>query len=84
MSPTDDRPIQPQRYGSGQAVRRLEDDALLQGQGRFTDDLGAPGDGWLVFVRSPHAHAALRSVDAEAARALPGVRAVITGADLVA
>ena len=72
------------RFGSGQAVRRLEDDALLQGQGRYTDDLGQPGDGWAVFVRSPHAHAAIVSVDADAARAMPGVRGVFSGADLQA
>ena len=77
-------PLNPQRFGSGQAVRRLEDDALLRGQGRYTDDLGEPGDGRLVFVRSPYAHAAIKGVDAEAARAMPGVRAVITGADLAA
>ena len=72
----------PTRFGSGQAVKRLEDEALLKGQGRYTDDLGELGDGVLVFVRSPHAHAAIQGVDAEAARAMPGVRGVITGADL--
>lgn len=70
------------RFGSGQAVRRLEDDVLLQGRGRYTDDLGQPGDGWAVFVRSPHAHAAIAGVDADAARAMPGVRGVFSGADL--
>ena len=64
-------PLNPQRFGSGQAVRRLEDDALLRGQGRYTDDLGEPGDGRLVFVRSPYAHATIKGVDAEAARAMP-------------
>ena len=72
------------RFGSGQAVRRLEDDALLQGQGRYTDDLGQPGDGWAVFVRSPHAHAAIQGVDMAAARAMPGVRGVFCGVDLQA
>jgi carbon-monoxide dehydrogenase large subunit len=72
----------PTRFGSGQAVKRLEDEALLKGRGRYTDDLGEPGDGVLVFVRSPHAHAAIQGVDTEAARAMPGVRGVITGADL--
>ncbi len=72
------------RFGSGQAVRRLEDEALLRGAGRYTDDLRQPGDGWLVFVRSPHAHAAIRGVDTAAAQALPGVRAVLTGAQLAA
>ena len=72
------------RFGSGQAVRRLEDDALLQGQGRYADDLAQPGDGWAVFVRSPHAHAAINGVDSAAARAMPGVRGVFSGADLQA
>lgn len=72
------------RFGSGQAVRRLEDESLLKGQGRYVDDLGEPGDGWLVFVRSPHAHAGIRSIELQAARAMPGVRVVCSGADLVA
>ncbi len=82
--PATDRPIHPQRFGSGQAVHRLEDEALLQGRGRYTDDLATPDDGWLVFVRSPHAHAAIGAIDCDAARALSGVRAIITGAELVA
>lgn len=70
------------RFGSGQAVQRMEDDALLQGQGRYTDDLLQPGDGRLVFVRSPYAHAQIVSIDTAAAEAMPGVRAVLTGAQL--
>ena len=81
---TDASPSLAARFGSGQAVRRLEDDALLQGRGRYTDDLGQPGDGWAVFVRSPHAHALITKVDADAARAMPGVRGVFSGADLQA
>jgi carbon-monoxide dehydrogenase large subunit len=76
-------PDTPTRFGSGQAVRRLEDDALLRGQGRYTDDVVPAGQLQLVFVRSPHAHARILSVDTEAARALPGVLAVYTGAELV-
>ena len=72
------------RFGSGQAVRRLEDEALLKGQGRYTDDLRQPGDGCLVFVRSPYAHAAIRGVNTADAEAMPGVRAILTGAQLVA
>ncbi len=72
------------RFGSGRAVERLEDAALLQGRGRYVDDLGEPGDGWAVFVRSPHAHAAIRGVDGAAARAMPGVRGVFSGSDLLA
>ena len=78
------QPPMPARFGSGQAVPRLEDEALLKGQGRYVDDLGERGDGHLVFVRSPYAHARVRGVDAESARAMAGVRGVFTGADLSA
>jgi aerobic carbon-monoxide dehydrogenase large subunit len=74
----------PLRFGSGQTLRRIEDPALLRGQGRFTDDLVRPGQAWLAFVRSPHAHARLGAIDTTEALALPGVRAVHTGAELVA
>ena len=70
------------RFGSGQAVRRMEDAPLLTGAGRFTDDQSLPGQSHLVFLRSPHAHARILSVDATAALAMPGVLAVLTGADL--
>lgn len=74
----------PTRFGSGQAVRRLEDDALLAGAGRYTDDVRMPDQTHLVFVRSPHAHARIVSIDTAAASAMPGVLCVLTGADLVA
>lgn len=74
----------PTRFGSGHAVRRLEDDLLLAGAGVFTDDIAPEGQLRAVFVRSPYPHARIASVDADAARALPGVAAVYTGADLVA
>jgi len=76
------------RFGSGQAVRRIEDRALLVGEGRFTDnvaaDLGTACAATIAFQRSPYAHARIVAIDAEAARAMPGVIAVYTGADLVA
>jgi carbon-monoxide dehydrogenase large subunit len=72
------------RFGSGQAVLRIEDRALLTGQGRFTDNLAVEGAVTIAFQRSPHAHARIVAIDAEAARAMPGVIAVYTGADLVA
>ncbi|MDI9330666.1 MAG: xanthine dehydrogenase family protein molybdopterin-binding subunit [Alphaproteobacteria bacterium] len=72
------------RFGSGQEVRRLEDDALLAGQGVFTDDVKAEGLTRLSFVRSPHPHARIVSIDTSAARAMPGVRLVLTGADIQA
>ncbi|MBS0509363.1 MAG: xanthine dehydrogenase family protein molybdopterin-binding subunit, partial [Proteobacteria bacterium] len=83
MSPTTTT-TEATRFGSGQAVPRLEDAQLLRGEGRYVDDFAPAGLAHLVFVRSPHAHARLRGVDAGAARALPGVLAIHTGADLVA
>ena len=66
----------------GKPMRRREDRTLITGRGRFVDDLGVAGVRHLVLVRSPHAHARIRSLDTSAARALPGVVAVITAADL--
>ncbi|HUK60072.1 MAG TPA: xanthine dehydrogenase family protein molybdopterin-binding subunit [Stellaceae bacterium] len=66
----------------GAPMKRLEDDALLRGQGRFVDDIDLPGAWHAAFVRSPHAHARIRAIDTAAARALPGVHAVLTHADL--
>ncbi|MET0506950.1 MAG: xanthine dehydrogenase family protein molybdopterin-binding subunit, partial [Burkholderiaceae bacterium] len=71
-----------QRFGSGQAVRRVEDDSLLLGQGQFTDDFRLPSEATLTFLRSPYAAAVIRSIDTTAARAAPGVLAVLTGAEL--
>ncbi|HSV34018.1 MAG TPA: xanthine dehydrogenase family protein molybdopterin-binding subunit [Ramlibacter sp.] len=72
------------RFGSGQAVRRIADEGLLKGQGRYTDDIVPAGQLRLVFVRSPYPHARIVSIDTEPAKAMPGVVAVVTGADLVA
>jgi carbon-monoxide dehydrogenase large subunit len=72
------------RFGSGREVKRVEDAALLQGQGRFTDDVQPAGQLVIRFVRSDHARGRIVSIDAAAARAVPGVVAVYTGADLVA
>ena len=71
------------RYGSGQTVRRIEDPALVTGQGKFTDDVVPAGQAHLAFVRSPYAHARILSVDASPALAMPGVLAAFSGADLV-
>jgi carbon-monoxide dehydrogenase large subunit len=67
--------------GIGRAVARLEDPVLLRGAGRFTDDINLPGQAYAVIVRSRHAHGILKSIDASAAKKLPGVLAVYTGAD---
>src|SRR5215831_12378003 len=61
---------------------RIEDDALLRWRGKFGDDVKPEGAAAAVFVRSPHAHANIRSIDTAAAKAMPGVLAVITAADL--
>jgi carbon-monoxide dehydrogenase large subunit len=66
----------------GARVKRLEDPALLTGAGRFVDDIKLPAMLAACFVRSPHAHARIRSVDAAPALALPGVHAVMTADDL--
>lgn len=66
----------------GSSIQRLEDHALLTGQGRFVDDLHLPGMLHACFVRSPHAHARIRSIDRQRALALPGVHAVLIWADL--
>jgi carbon-monoxide dehydrogenase large subunit len=72
----------PTRFGSGQAVRRLEDESLLAGAGRYTDDVTLPEQAHLVFLRSPYPHARIVSFDTSAAAAMPGVLRVITGAEL--
>ena len=71
-----------QQFGIGQPVRRFEDPRLLRGEGRFINDFNLPGQAHLVFVRSPYAHALVRSIDAAAARAAPGVAGVFTIEDL--
>ncbi|MCB1032871.1 MAG: molybdopterin-dependent oxidoreductase, partial [Acidobacteria bacterium] len=68
----------------GTAVRRREDPALITGKGKYTDDFSLPGQTYAVIVRSPYAHARIRSVDTAAAKALPGVVGVFTGADIEA
>lgn len=71
------------RFGSGQAVLRLEDEGLLQGAGRYADDFSLPGQTHLAFQRSPYPHARIVRIDTSAALGLPGVLGVYTGADLV-
>ena len=70
------------KFGLAQPVRRVEDPRLLKGAGRYTDDIRLAGEATGVVVRSPHACAKIRSIDTAAAAAMPGVLAVITGADL--
>ena len=72
------------KFGVGQPVLRNEDPALVQGRGRYTDDVNAPGQVYMAMVRSSVAHGTIRSIDVSAARAMPGVIAIYTGADLEA
>ena len=67
----------------GEPVVRKEDVELLTGQGRFSDDINLPDQAYAVMVRSPHAHARIRGIDVSAAMAVPGVIAVLTGADAI-
>jgi aerobic carbon-monoxide dehydrogenase large subunit len=72
------------KFGVGQPVLRTEDPKLVRGEGRFTDDISLPGQAYAAIVRSSHAHGALKGIDTAAARAMPGVLAIYTGADLQA
>jgi carbon-monoxide dehydrogenase large subunit len=72
------------RFGSGRSVPRVEDDALLRGEGRFADDFTVDGQLHAHFLRSPHPHARITGIEITAAAALPGVVRIITGRDLVA
>ena len=71
-----------EKYGVGQPVPRQEDPTLLRGQGRYTDDLNLPGQAYAVVVRSTVAHGVIRDIDTAAAREMPGVLTIVTGADL--
>ncbi len=80
MRNTDDRA--PETW-LGQSIERVEDASLLTGRGRYIDDLGVRvGTLHAAILRSPHAHAVIKSIDAAAARAMPGVAAVLTGAEV--
>lgn len=72
------------KFGTGQSVRRTEDSRFVTGHGRYTDDLHFDNETQVVFARSPHAHAKIKSIDTAAAKAAPGVVAVLTQADLEA
>jgi aerobic carbon-monoxide dehydrogenase large subunit len=73
-----------QKFGVGQPVRRKEDDTLVRGKGKYTDDFNLPGQAYAWIVRSTHAHGIIRGIDTAAARAMPGVLGVWTGVDLAA
>ena len=77
-------PIVVEKFAVGQSVRRLEDPRLVQGLGRYSDDVRLPREAHAVLARSPHAHARIRGIDTSAALKLPGVLAVLTAAELAA
>src|SRR4030081_3249181 len=70
--------------GIGASVRRKEDQRFITGKGRYTADIDRPGQAYATFVRSPHAHAKIKKIETKAAAAMPGVLAVLTGAELAA
>ena len=71
-------------FAIGQGVSRFEDPRLVRGDGRYTDDIKLPGLAHGVVLRSPHAHAKIKSIDTAAAKSAPGVLAVLTSADIKA
>ena len=68
----------------GKPIPRKEDERLITGHGRFSDDFNLDGQAYAVMVRSPHPHARIRGIDAARAQAMPGVLGVFTGADCLA
>jgi carbon-monoxide dehydrogenase large subunit len=72
------------KFGVGQPVQRVEDLRLTTGRGKYTDDITLPRQLRAVFLRSPHAHARIVSIDTSDAAGAPGVAAVFTGADIAA
>src|SRR3569623_2589202 len=77
-----DNAIALQKYGAGLPVRRKEDDTLVRGKGRYTDEFNLPGQAYAVIVRSTHAHGLIRAIGTDAAKAMPGVLGVWIGKDL--
>src|SRR2546430_5738163 len=70
------------RCAMGQPVPRSEDPVLLRGEGHYSDDFNLPGQAYAVIVRSPMAHGLIHKIETSVARAMPGVLAVYTAADL--
>jgi carbon-monoxide dehydrogenase large subunit len=70
--------------GIGASVRRKEDFRFVTGKGQYTDDINRPGQAYIHFLRSPHAHARIKAIDVKAAAGMPGVLAVLTGSELAA
>src|SRR4029450_9987681 len=77
-------PVTVQKFAMGQSVSRVEDPRLVQGLGRYSDDVNLNRQAPALVARPPHAHARIARIDAAAALKSPGVLAVLTGADLAA
>src|SRR5881296_1362974 len=77
-------PMTTEKFAVGQSVRRREDPRLIQGDGRYSDDVNLPRQAYAVIVRSPHAHTLIRAIDGSAALKADGVLAVLTGNELAA
>src|SRR3989442_10261626 len=71
-------------HSIGERVQRSEDPKLLRGEGRYTDDVNEPGQAYAWIVRSQYAHGVLKGIAVEKAKAMPGVLAIYTAADLAA
>lgn len=82
MDSFDDTGLAFMKFGVGQSVARTEDPTLLRGEGRYTDDINLAGQAYAVMVRSRIAHGHLKGIDTKAARAMPGVLAILTSDDL--
>ena len=83
MAPNDQSPLDvTEKYAIGQPVSRMEDPVLLTGRGRYTDDINLTGQAYGVMVRSQIAHGVIDAIDLEEARAMPGVLAIYTVADM--
>src|SRR5216684_1097109 len=80
----DETMLELDRFAIGQPVPRSEDPVLLRGEGHYADDVSLPGQAYAVMVRSHHAHGVICHIDVAAARAIPGVLAIYTAADLAA
>src|SRR5215469_17014919 len=83
-SPSVETAIALQKYGVGQPVRRKEDDTLVRGKGKYTDDFSLPKQAYGWVARSSHAHGIIKGIDTSAAKGMPGVLGVWTGADMEA
>jgi carbon-monoxide dehydrogenase large subunit len=72
------------KFGMGQSIRRIEDQRFVTGTGKYTDDVNLPDQTWLAVLRSPHAHADVKSIDVSAAKSAAGVLGVFMNEDLEA